>query len=274
VEILPEDVLRTIDVVNGKNSANYSKLYLGTNEKLNRLYSNFSVCGKNIFTVLSSVDQYFLAYYMGARKVDTFDRNKLTEFYYYLRKWMFEYKGMFYPEIGAIKLNNQWLYDLLQVVECSNEKEEKAYNYWYKYVINTYGFLGKHLFNFNFRSDGCKIEDLSKIKVILDTKEFSFTNLDICGEVFEKKTYDVIILSNILEYYLYDLGHIRRCRDNLYNLLNDDGIVVCSCCHNLSVDKIEKKIFLEKFDYEGFPYINSKFYKSSKLIGYQYRKLT
>ena len=54
------------------------------------------------FTVLASGDQAFYFYDNGAKKVDLFDINKLSIYYYYLRVWIIKYLGRFYPRTFCV----------------------------------------------------------------------------------------------------------------------------------------------------------------------------
>ena len=56
----------------------YDKVYFETNEKCDKIISNYDVKDKSVLTVLGSGDQAFQFYKHGAKNVDLFDVNKLT----------------------------------------------------------------------------------------------------------------------------------------------------------------------------------------------------
>lgn len=271
---LKNDLLKTKEVIDEKEDINYSRIYIRTNEELDKLFSCFSVKDKNVLTVLASSDQAFCSYYLGAKSVDTFDKNKLTGYYYYLRKWLIEYMSEFSPSNKKVNLSNEWIYDLLMMVECRSEKEEIAYNYWYVYTMNTLGFLGKNLFYINKDFNKTMISDLEKLKGIIRDKDLSFRCQNICEDIDKSRKYNTVIMSNILEYNSYDRNKLRVCRDNLYDILEDDGEVICTNLIDKHASSMEQAIFEEKFELENFQVYRSDYgFKRDKLsVGYCYKK--
>ena len=75
--VLIEDELKKMD----------AKMYSQTNEDLDALFCNFDFNNKEVLSVLASSDQMLNCYYMGAKNVDTFDKNERAAYYYYFRKW-------------------------------------------------------------------------------------------------------------------------------------------------------------------------------------------
>ena len=89
VECINYDVKQAINIMRGFHSKIddfHDRLYFNSNEDLDALLSKFDFRDKDILTVLASSDQLFYFYDKGARIVDTFDINKLTFYYYFLRK--------------------------------------------------------------------------------------------------------------------------------------------------------------------------------------------
>ena len=74
----------------------YGPVYPYSNENLDKLFSCVDVCGKDVLTVASSGDHAFYSYNNGANRVDLFDINILTKYYYYLRMWVIKYFDNFY----------------------------------------------------------------------------------------------------------------------------------------------------------------------------------
>ena len=93
------DVKRAIEIVDlGNRSDEYSPLYFSTNEPINELFSSVGIEDKEVLTVLASSDQYFYSCFYNAKSIDTFDKNRLTIYYYYLRIWTMEHLNSFYPK--------------------------------------------------------------------------------------------------------------------------------------------------------------------------------
>lgn len=231
----------------------YSKIYSKSNEDLITLFQNFSVKDKKVLTVLSSSDQYFMSYYMGAKSVDTFDLNCLTEYYYYLRKWLIEYKQEFYPNFGRLKKDNSWIEELLMLVEAKSERELAAYNYWQLYIKRTTKIDNNSIFIDDLGKYDLVINDFNRIKELVNEKRFSFIKEDISGNISKDKKYNVIILSNILEYSTFDMERLMRIRDNLFSILEDNGQIIASHLMNFDTALSELEIFSRKFDFYDFP---------------------
>ena len=219
-----KDVERAGDVVKGENTYNYKKIYPATNENLEELFSKVKIKDKDVFSVLSSGDQVFTSFYKGAKSVDSFDVNKLTIYYYYLRKWMITKKKKEYINDWYFESNRD-LIKLIMTIDPESEDEKNAKIFWLNY-INKYNGLDKHLFlttNEDYKnvfSDD--IKGLSK-----KIKNMNFYNYDISSSFILKKKYDVVVLSNILE-CLRHPAQLFRVKSNVDRLLKDGGICLCS----------------------------------------------
>ena len=236
------DINTVLKLINDRDVPyNYSKIYERTNEDLYSLYSKIDIKDKNVLSVLSSSDQIFMARYFGARSIDSFDKNKLTLYYYYLRIWFIKYLSKYYPKL----YNNDYeqLDYLLNSVEVNSLIEKNALHFW-KVLSNK------------------KIDFVSLFKLSYHSKDFSFVmGKDICGDIIfnnfdffdninNDKTYDIIIFSNILDWAGENNNKLKIARNNIYKLLNNDGIVLCSkFIYNLN-DFERHMIFSSLFDYQ------------------------
>ena len=238
-------------LVSGNPQENYRYVYAQTNEYLRQLYSNVDFKNKNVLSVAASGDQSFLAYAYGAKHIDLFDLNQLTFYYYYLRAWTIKYFNRFYPKIPFHK---RFLNDLLQMVKINNGAEIIAFDYWNE-ILNEFDnrkleriflFEGKHL-------DVSKSE-LSFIKDSIEADKSTFHNIDISDYINIKEKYDIIVTSNIVDWFHGDRGKIEDYKDNLYNLLNKNGIVLCSdLSGKYGASDVQKRIFEKKFNYYQLP---------------------
>lgn len=230
----------------------YSKLYTSTNEDLECLFKCFSVKDKEVLSVLASSDQLFSAYYHGAKSVNTFDRNKLAKYYYYLRKWLLLYEGRIYVTSKEMYQGNQWLLKLLSLVKCTSADEKKAYQYWNLFVNKIQESLGKRIFLDSYDISRTGIRDISVLINIMKDKKLNFRHQDITGCIDKSKKYNTIILSNILEYIAFDEKKLINSRDNLYDILGDDGEVICTNLLCTEPSSLVKEVFENKFSYEEF----------------------
>lgn len=261
------DVNAACDIVrNDSSMGGYYKVFCSSNENLIDLFKVISVKDKEVLAVLSSSDQYFYSYYNGALSVDTFDKNYLTKYYYYIRKWSIKYLGKFYPDVQFLN-NTTYIRELLKLVECSDMSEKEAFLFWKTYVDRIKPLDNRKLFYSGFyNKDG--ISDMDKLSEIIE-KKLVFSHGNIQDYVVANKKYDVIILSNILEYC--DTTSIEPMRNKLYRLLKDNGIVVCS---RIVTDKEEfdyqRDVFSRLFDYSKLVDKNVRY--SEFPLGYVYTK--
>ena len=274
MEKVLEDVIKSSMIAKGKLEHNiYGKIYYCSNERLYDLFDNFSVEDKDVLTVLASSDQYLHTQYRNARSVDTFDRNQLTLYYYYLRKWIIENFDRFYPKRALLFDTNNYIEKILDIVDCESLDEKRAYLFW-KMFIDLNLVLGEnHLFMFSKYIEENEINDYDKLREIVK-KPLSFVHEDVAIQVEKDKKYDIIITSNLLE-YIHEPLKIKRARNNLYDLLKDNGKIICSYViddEETNSIKNQKSIFSEYFDVYDFPYSGKNENSLGRPLGYCYTK--
>lgn len=207
-----------------KNSSLIESVYPETNENLVEIFNKLDIKDKDVLTVLASSDQLFSFYYYGADTVDTFDRSYSTLHYYYLRKWLIEYKNIY--ELINISVRN--IYTLLKEIKPKNIREKEAKSFWLKYFKKTNFKLGPLFEIFSYEGTIPYSNNIDKIKPYLND-DINFYNIDISKkiDIDISKKYDIIYLSNLTEYI--EAGKKRNnIRINLENLLKDDGIAVAT----------------------------------------------
>ena len=86
------------------------------------------------------------------------------------------------------------------------------------------------------------------------------------------KKYDVIILSNIMEYLAFKDIDFSIIENNLDNLLKEDGVIVCS--HLMHRTALEKNALRDKFYCLEYPYSFRKTFigELRAPVGYSYVK--
>ena len=84
--------------------------------------------------------------------------------------------------------------------------------------------------------------------------DMKFSTMDITQKIDSSDTYDVVLLSNIIEWARGDSNKIIGIRDNLLSLLNEQGIVLCSSLIHRSDEsiQIERRIFDSNFEFKNF----------------------
>ncbi len=224
------------------------QLYKNTNEDLKNVLSITNFSGKEVLSVMASADQVFSAYYLGARSVDTFDINKYAYYYFYLKKWCFiKYKNIKIPDESRKILEALELHD-------DSEEEKKVYDLWkevVEYCMARNREFSTNKFLFSIPQNGWTVpyyNDEDKMAKIISSKKANFTQFNIFLPINCKKQYDIIILSNILE-FMEEAQQITTI-SNLNSLLKRNGFIICS---NVRYDKPkERKLFEEN----GFLYQN------------------
>ena len=246
------------DVVNGYHlNKFYSKIYFNSNENIQYLFKNIEFKDKNVFSVLGSSDQLILAKSLGAKKIDTFDINRLTLYYYYLRKWCIEYDHLAYP-YPLLDNNYIWLNRLVNFVEIKSENEANAIKFWKRLIRRKVDFKKLFIRDNEYKSmSDSQMSDLVNYNI-------SFDNIDFSDDVNIDKKYDIVILSNIIEWYLGNNRKVSKIKDNLVDIVKDDGIVICSNLNYRTIDDIgeERDLFFHDFSCEDVGYN----------VGYVYKK--
>ena len=267
------DVCKACDIVIGNNFDNdYDRLYFSSNEPLDILFQNISVKDKDVLSVLASSDHYFYSLYYGNRDVDVYDVNKLTKYYYYLRRWSILYNKNFYLPDNIFK-SHKPIYDLLKKVSCQDENEEEAYIFWNSYIKNVLSFDNAELFYVGSRRG--ELPDMNLLREKVYCSHPTFYHIDLFQEVTLPKKYDLVITSNIFEYGRSHSKKMITCRDNMNRILKDKGEIVGTHLIHGDEDSYldgEREIYQKYFDYEELPYYTQKFFHRKFPLGYKYIK--
>ena len=83
----------------------YGKIYYKCNEDLLNGCLDIDFAEKDVLSVVGSGDQILTARFLDAKRVDAFDKNRLTIYYFYLRLWSIKYENTLYPDILE---DNNW----------------------------------------------------------------------------------------------------------------------------------------------------------------------
>ena len=200
---------------------NYSKMYFKTNEDLDYISDIISFKDKRVLTVLASSDQLFLARTNNAKVIDTFDKNKLSLYYYYLRIWTIKYGDDIYP-FKIIDNDYTWLSVLLSKVEPNDINEKNALIFWKNHLKDETD-LSKLFYDDNIEGrysvSNDQLKGISNLKI-------NFNNINFFNKINSNKKYDVIMISNIIEWAKGDKNKLLTIKDNLDKLLSENGVVV------------------------------------------------
>ncbi len=251
-DIYFKDYLASRVIMDDKMVDGYDKVYYQINEDVNDVLLGEDFTDKDVLSVLASADQYFMFKALDAKKVDAFDFNRLTMYYYFLRKWSIKYNNDVYPDIFY---DDSYVENLLEKVVVSSDLEKKALDFFKMHVSNGSDF-SKFFYDVDVQPYGNTLfQNIRQLKKIIDS-DFTFYNMDLFkdnGDLISKK-YDYLYISNILDWAREDSSKITIAKDNLLSLLKDNGKVICSRLVNRSKSGIlsEREIFDEDFQLHEF----------------------
>ena len=261
------DIEKAKQIVLGKKQCvdDIAGLYRNTNEELTTILKDVDFNNKKVLSVLASSDQLLSALILGAKEVDTFDSNRLTEYYYYLRKWCLEDTKKYYlPADNKIlikTINNHYHENPLVAKLWLELIKEAKPNLYYSHLFY------KTPINWNVPYEE-KEEELIEI---MQEKKHNFK----CFNIFEKqnidKKYDIILLSNIIEYLIDNEDEEKEHNfiNNLLNILEDDGVIIST---NITSSNEEELIIDKYFDRENGPIGNLLYGGKQVNLSYQFTK--
>lgn len=224
----------------------YAPVYVETNECQKGVLSRLDVSNKDVLCVTSSADFAFNSLASGASKVTTFDKNKFAKYVLALKVATVK---TYYSALGYSRF---WLKDSPDYLserlfnDIKGNLSKEYYEFWayaFKdgfdiresdFIRNTmYGTKTmQNKYNLYYEKDYY----LRLRQALLKTGITSY-DLDIT-EIFKiKKTFDVIYLSNILQYYqdidlLNDIDTVHNFLNDLKRLMvNPGGVVSVNYCY-------------------------------------------
>lgn len=267
-----EDVNNTIKMIKrGPIDLKYWKVYKESNEDIDAIYNGVDLSNRDVLTVLGSGDQAFYAYLKDARKVDLFDVNKLTFYYFYLRIWNIRKTGNFYLDYN---LTNDKIYKLIRNLKTNSTGEDNAYHFWYDLISNINDSEIDKMFFCNMSTMKIDKKSIKKLRERLNDDNYNFYNVDISKNINIDDSYHYVVTSNISDWLAasFDINSLddnfKKYMNNLYNLLKRDGMVLSSNLCDYDNIPVELPLFSEKFDYD-------KIYdcrKEKKLVGHKFIK--
>lgn len=241
------------------NFIDYGKVFYKTNEDLLRPYTDIDFYEKDVLSVLSSGDHVITARYLESEKVEAFDKNKLTLYYFYLRLWTIKYRDELYPNIFKDP-NREWIKKLLAEVIPETKMEQIALDFFKKHIEENTCFAELFVNSRNQPIGRTIYRDTSDLKKFI-SPELIFHNYNMFEPIQSEKKYDIILFSNILEWAQNDTKCLRQAAENLANLSKKDTMVLCSRLrYKVDYLREEKEIFHDYFEQEimGSSYVYRK----------------
>lgn len=259
------DFEETKNVINGKKSEKYGKIYLHSNELLKGIIPKLKLSNKKVLTVLGSSDQIFHFYNGGAEKVDAIDINRLAIHYFYLRKWTVQYLNQYYPDKD---MSFDFIRNVLSMVVVNSKEEENSLHYWYQIVNEMEMGNVDNLYNSGDNFSINRLFNFSLLRNKLSNVDVKIYNQNLFGDLFIDGKYDVIFTSNIADYVAPTRENFEKYRDNLDSLLSENGIIISANVLRSRPTKIESEVFGEKFKSAKFPVADSEYIDCSPATVY------
>lgn len=255
--------------------------YPWSNERIDVLYDSVNFKNKDVLSVMASGDQPLLAYLYGAKSVDTFDINPLALDHFYLRKWIIEQTDRFYLKEVTFEDGDYELAKILSNVEPRCDDEKESLIFWKKFLEYSSYIIDRELVD-----DSCfkiKYDFFSnyhdRLKEEVSNIDFKFYNYDIFEKNFYRKKYDILILSNMLE-YKNSFKYLSIAKQNIIDILKPGGIALCSHIkHNSRSEQfdLERSALTSEWSrsYKGYGLDRSRYTicKDGREVGYKYIKV-
>ena len=227
----------------------YGKLYYQVNEDLIDTCLDVDFYDKDVLAVLYSGDQVLTSRFLEAKNVDAFDNNRLTLYYFYLRLWTIKYRDSLYPNVFE---GNTWLARLLRKVEPQNNNELCALLFFKKHLEGNTR-LDNLFYQIDAQPQGKTLYTSAEELQDCLSPNLDFFHVDLFSPLKAKKAYDIILMSNILDWAKNDPTRLENAKDNLVRLLNDDGTIICSSLVRNDENSFsqEREIFSDDFEFNG-----------------------
>lgn len=257
-----EALEKTIEVLHTRDIwfSTYSPIYFFTNEPIRRVFREETFYKDSALSVIASGDHLLNLISSGVRNIDGFDINRLTYFHFYLKCALI--KSLSYQEFYELSQNHFYMNDTKRfysfLLTLKQKMPEEVYEYYRKlceYLLNSeYGYADlciEHDFEYSsaFNLYASSEEDYERTRQNLDGTHLRFLFSDIRDLELQKK-YDIILLSNILDYsvHWYRDNYCAEFLNSIILLckhLEKKGLIVARCAELYDV----KHGIMPVFDY-------------------------
>jgi len=243
---------------NSLNYQTFSRLYISTNENVKAILEKTDISDANkALCVLASGDQAFNLISMGVHDIETFDINGLTEYYVFGIKMALIEKYNYHEYLQIIRKLFDYNTTLEELTEIINDllpyMDHKYRNFWQN--INTYNYKNQansektlnlfHLISYHFPESlifpNHYLENetnYSNFKTNLKQTKISFQRLNIIESTRGLNKYDLIYLSNVMDYacisHSYDWTNIffEEFLKKIHNHTTNCGKIVLTSLNN------------------------------------------
>ncbi len=242
------------NIVNNEENDDLT-VYAFTNENINGYLEQLDLdYSFKTLAIGSSGDHFFNLLLNNIKKIDLIDINPLSSLYIEIRKAMIK--------IGDLEDYKLLLKYSFKYIGCELEIEEKIWNLIINYIDNKYKLVVKEIFNYYYCLQNVYHKKVTLLQVLTkdyyyDWEELLFYNKYIRSEkdfwnlkekldkieinyrlgnifnILEKNKYDLVLVSNALEYTInHSMDDVYKRFKNLRNSITYKGIILASYIYN------------------------------------------
>ncbi len=284
-------------LLEGESFSKYQKIFMSTNENIKDSLNLIDFKNKyKALSVMASGDHPFNLITKNIFDIDTFDTNMLTEYYvlgikrsmiikYTYQEYIEKYK-LFTNMDANLEDITETLYDLLPIMDVKyrefwkkvidfnyimqKDKQNKI-NLFYMLFINLNHI--KFLINNNNYLSSETNYNILKNNIVKSNITFNNINAVSLSEFYEENKYDVVLLSNILDYFgkeyrknkkVFNYKELLKYEDSILSIMNKDGVLFLKYIINFSKSNfVRSKVFMDS-NINTSEFTRENIYKVSK----------
>ncbi len=242
----------------------YGTIYVNTNENLSEYYRFFPIDGGNVLTVSSGGDQILQAVYYGAKRIDSFDKNKFA--IYAAKLKIAAVKALSQKEFlnfyNYAKFRENFSFNLYKKIR--DYLDEETAMFWdamYKAgFISWHGYMTFLSSRFDRTAERYDEKDnFWMTKTLLENVEITYCHSDIYGvldSIQSDLKYGAVFLSNIYDYLMGwgKKNYPRFIMKDLNSHLNPEARVAVYVPHHNEGFNYEKYIGQQELDRKVYVY--------------------
>lgn len=284
-------------LLEGQSFSKYQKIFMSTNENIKDSLNLIDFKKKyKALSVMASGDHPFNLITKSVFDIDTFDTNMLTEYYvlgikrsmiikYTYQEYIEKYK-LFTNMDANLEDITEILYDLLPIMDTKyrlfwkkiidfnymiqKDKQNKI-NLFYMLFINL-NHIDFIINNNNYLSNENEYNIL-KNNITKSNIKFNNVNATNLGEFYKENKYDIVLLSNILDYFgkeyrknkrVFNYKELLKYEDNILSIMNRNGVLFLKYIINFSKSNfVRSNVFMDS-NIKTSEFIRETIYKVPK----------
>lgn len=268
-------------LLEGESFSKYQKIFMSTNENIKDSLNLIDFENKyKALSVMASGDHLFNLINKNIFDIDTFDTNMLTHFYvlgikrsmiikYTYQEYIEKYK-LFTNINASLEDITETLYDLLSLMDMKyrlfwkkvidfnyiiqKDKQNKINLFYMLFVnLNNIDFL---INNNNYLSNENEYNNL-KNNITKSNVRFNNINATSLSNFYKDNKYDIVLLSNILDYFgkeyrkinkVFDYKELLKYEDSILSIMNKDGVLFLKYIINFARNNlVRSNVFMDSF---------------------------